>query len=635
MLENIRRGAGKWFAGFIIIMISITFSLWGISSYFTGVSSDALAVVGGHEIRQSEFQRFYQQQYQQMEAMYGEAFRKGMIDEAMLKRQLLQTLINQALLVQDLQKAGFAISDEQLVKRIYQIPAFQTEGKFDQEHYRQLLSQAGYTPSQFEAKLREDLVVEQFRSALEHSIIVPAQLIDEFLRLRDQKREISYVRISSQPAASAAIDEQLVKTYYQEHQTDFMTPDRVRLDYLVLSAEQAQTQVGEPDEQTLRKLYQSELTHYTQPEQRKVRHILIMSKDKDDATAKAQAEQIRQQLVAGKPFADLARQYSQDPGSADKGGDLGWISSGMMEPTFDKAAFTLPARQPSPVIKTRFGYHIVLVDEIKPAQVQAFEQVRDQVIAEYKQQAAAQRLGEMTEKLATLTFENPSSLEPASKALGLTVQHTDWITRADPNQQDIAASDKVREAAFSTSVMQEGINSQPLELEDGRRVVLRVREHQAPVQKPLAEVHDEVVAKLKREQALQHAINTAKQIQQQLDKPNANLMQIAATSGLIVQTLGLRGRDYGEGDVGVIVKAAFSVPLSGQRGATVTALPNGDQVVAWVTQVVDGDSKQVATGERNTVKQQLVARQAEQQLDAYVSGLKDRYKIQAYPDRLH
>jgi len=634
MLENIRRGAGKWFAGLVVLMISITFSLWGISSYFTGASGDALAVVGSHEIRLGEFQRFYQQQYQQMEAMYGEAFRKGLINEDMLKRQLLQTLINQALLIQDLQKAGFAISDEQLAKRIYQIPAFQTGGKFDQEHYRQLLSQAGYTPSQFEDKLREDLIVEQFRSALEQSIIVPAQLVDEFLRLRDQKREISYVRISSQPDASASVDEQRVKTYYQEHQTDFMTSDRVRLDYLVLSAEQAQVQVGEPDEQTLRKLYQSDITRYTQPEQRKVRHILIIPKGQDDAAAKAQAEQIRQQLLAGKPFANLAHQYSQDPGSADKGGDLGWISPGMMEPAFDKIAFTLPAEQPSPVIKTRFGYHIVLVDEIKPAQVQTFEQVRDQVLTKYKQQAATQRLGEMTEKLAALTFENPSSLEPAAKALALTIQHTDWITRDDPNQQDIAASDKVREAAFSTGVMQEGINSQPIELEDGRRVVLRVREHQAPVQKPLSQVHDEVVAKLKQEQALQHAKTIAKEIQQQLEKPNADLMQVAAQHGLIVQTLGLRGRDHGEGDIGTIVKAAFAIPLTGQGGATVTALPNSDQVVAWVTQVVDGDSKQVPTGERNTVKQQLAARQAEQQLDAYVSGLKDRYKIQAYPDRL-
>jgi len=146
--KNVRRGAGKWFASLIIIFISITFSLWGISSYFTSASSDALAVVGSHEIRPSEFQRFYQQQYQQLEAMYGDAFRKANLDEGMLKRQLLQTLINQELLIQDLQKSGFTVSDEQVAKHIYEIPAFQSQGKFDPERYRQLLSQANYTPSQ-------------------------------------------------------------------------------------------------------------------------------------------------------------------------------------------------------------------------------------------------------------------------------------------------------------------------------------------------------------------------------------------------------------------------------------------------------------------------------------------------------
>ncbi len=631
MLENVRRGAGKWFASLIIIFISITFSLWGISSYFTSASSDALAVVGSHEIRPNEFQRFYQQQYQQLEAMYGDAFRKANLDEGMLKRQLLQTLINQELLIQDLQKSGFTVSDEQVAKHIYEIPAFQSQGKFDPERYRQLLSQANYTPSQFEAKLREDLIVEQFRSALEHSIIVPPQLIDEFLRLRDQKRDISYVRIAAQAMPSSAIDEQQVKTYYQEHQTDFMMPERVSLDYVALAPDQVQ--VGEPDEPTLRKLYQAELSRYTQPEQRKVRHILIMAKDQDDA-AKAKAEQIRQQLLAGKPFAELARQYSQDPGSADKGGELGWISQGMMEPTFDKTAFSLPAGQPSPVIKTAFGYHIVLVDEIRRAQAQPFEQVRDQVVAEYRQQAAAQRLADLTEKLATLTFENPSSLEPAAKALGLTIQHTDWITRNEAKQPDIAASDKVREAAFSTSVMQEGINSQPIELEDGRRIVLRVRAHQTPVQRPLAEVHDEVVARLRQAQALQNAQNLAKQIQQQVAKSGQDLQQVAAQHSLIAQSLGLRGRELGEGEITTIVKAAFALPRLGQRSATTLAQANGDQIVVTVNRVIDGDSRQVSAGEKNTVKRQLTARQAEQQFNAYVEGLKTRYKIRAYPDRL-
>lgn len=635
MLQSIRDRATGWLAWIVVAVISIPFALWGVSSYFTGGSEPVVASVGDRDISAQQFSRFYQQQYRQLQTAYGDAFRPEQVNEAMLKRQMLEGLIGQTLLQQYTNDIGMAISDRQLAERIYRIEAFQgDDGRFSQDRYERLLTQQGYGVSQFERQFRRDLLVDQLRAAVQQSVLIARPEVDLFVRWRDQKREISYLAIATDAFLDEAeVTDEAITDYYREHKGQFQAPARVRVDYVVLSPQTVAEEI-EPSEESLRALYESEKQRWTQPEERKVRHILVTGADKQ---ARARAEALRRQLLGGANFADLARQESADPGSAARGGDLGWVRRSTLEGPFAEAAFALEPGEISEVVQSRHGFHIIQVVDVREGETVSFEEARGDLVEAYQREKLGERMYELGDRLATISFENPASLEPVAEALGLEIRHSPWLTKGGDEAEGIFAQSKVREAAFSQTVLNEGMNSEVLELEDGRLVVLRVAEHEPARAKPLDEaLRGEIRDRLRRRQARQAAQQLAESLKAEL-AAGADAAALAERHEAVTfRDLGTVGREYGEGVDADIVATAFDSASAGQQGDgyIVTGLSDGDWAVVAIGEVIPGDPSKLSAEERESLRRQLADRAADSQLAAFVASLRKAYDVQVFADRL-
>ena len=440
------------------------------------------------------------------------------------------------------------------------------------------------------ARLRQQIVSSQMARAVAGSELVTQAERASYQRLAGQKRDLSWLRI---PAArfegAEPIADDVIQAYYDANVARFQIPEQVKLDYLVLDVTALASKTEIPEEE-LRRMYGSEQARFGQPERRKVRHILLAVPQGADAAADQAAlketEAVRKRLEGGEPFDKVAKEVSKDPGSKDQGGSLGEIEKGMMDPAFEKAAFSLAAGELSQPVKSRFGYHLIQVESVVPASVKPFDAVREQLRGEIAKQRAEAAFYDMGERLANLVYESSDSLEPASKELGLEVRHSDWI--AQQGGEGVLGNPKVTAAAFSEEVLVERRNSDLIEPEKDaqRAVVVRVTDHREASVKPLSEVRDEVVAELRKERGRKGAADAAAAGAEKL-KSGADWKSVAGEDK--VEEPGLVARN----DPKVpppVRQAAFTLPIPGKDKASVgtASFEDGDAAILRVARVEDG-----------------------------------------------
>lgn len=607
MLQTIRERAQGWIAWVIITLISIPFALWGIQSYLGVGSEPVVATVNGIEITQREFDRRYQEMRTRLRDRLGAAYRPELFDEKIMRKQVLDSMIQENLLLQVSHGMGLRASDQELRAAIVSNPAFQKDGRFDKSTYDRMLELQGTRGTRYEEGLRQRIVGTQLQRAVAASALVTELEVAEAVRLDRQQRQVSYIRIPKsifvmdEPIAEADID-----AYYRANQERYQSPERVKLSYLILDAEsidEAQTS----DEAELRRLYEDEIERFRQPEQRRARHILqTLDADADEQNeteARARIESARGRIVAGEDFSALASELSEDPGSASQGGDLGLFGQGLMDPAFDQAVFALGTGELSEPVRSQFGYHLIEVTEIQPESVKPFEEVRDQLAAEAAKSSAEGLFYDWAERLANLTYENPDSLEPAAEALGIALQSSDWIDRT--GGEGILANRKVVAAAFSDDVLSEGLNSELIEPERNvlQAVVLRVLEHEEAAPKPLDAVREDIVATLRTEQAEAATKAAADKIAAELESGAELTFSLADYEA---KDAGLIARDAAEIPAGVR-KLAFSLPRPAEGSASFgsSVLANGDAVVVTVSKVVGGVLAELDEAERTRAKREL------------------------------
>ncbi|MBK1722307.1 SurA N-terminal domain-containing protein [Thiocystis violacea] len=594
MLQTIRDRAQGWIAWAIVILISIPFALWGIQSYLDVGGEPIAATVNGVEIPARDLDRRVQQSRLELRERLGAAYDAAAFDDKQLRREVLDDMIQETLLLNEVRQLGLRVADQDVQIQILADPAFQKDGRFDKETYERLLKYQGLSPAMYEAQMRQRMAAGQLARAVSASEVTTPYEMEQYQRLMNQKRELSYVKLPlSDYQTDAPIDDAEVSAFYDANPARFQSPEQVKLDYLVLDVESLapKVEVGEED---LRQAYEADKARFAQPERRNVRHILRkVSEDADDATAKAALDElqgIRARILAGESFEELAKESSQDPGSATNGGSLGVIESGIMVPAFDQAAFALEKGKISEPVRTQFGYHIIEVTEIIPSQTKPFEEVRDQLRAELSKQRADGLYYDIGERLASLSYESPDSLEPAAEELGLSVQHSDWISR-DGGGEGILAEPKVIAAAFSDEVRGQGLNSDMIEPERDRlqAVVLRVADHREASVKPLSEVRDEILAEIKKAKAKEAAAAAAESIAEKLRQSSDWAVVDAA---LKPESPGLVGRRAPEVPAAVL-DAAFKLPAPADGGVTVgtATLDDGDAVVVRLARVEDGEVK--------------------------------------------
>lgn len=633
MLQTIRDRAQGWIAWVIVILISIPFALWGIQSYL-GVGGEVIvAKVNGVEIKEQDLQRRLQQARIQLRERLGAAYDAAQIDDRRLRQDVLDEMIRETLLVDVSDRLGFRVSDRELQAQILSEPAFQRGGQFDKTVYEQVLSYQGLSPAMFEAQARQRMIGTQLVRGIVGSELITKAEREALQRLSGQRRELSWLRI---PAArfvdDTPIPEDEIQAFYRVNTARFQTPEQVRLEYVVLDVDALATG-SVVSEEELRRLYESEQARFGQPERRNVRHILLpLPGDADDAKAKSVLEEIqalRDRVQAGEDFGELAKAVSKDPGSASQGGSLGEIEQGMMDPTFDQAAFALAAAgELSEPVRSRFGYHLIKVDAIIPAHIKPFEEVRESLRAELARQKAEALYYDLGERLASVVYEHPDSLTPAAEELGLAVQQSDWIGRS--GGEGLLGHPKVTAAAFSEEVLGERRNSDLIEPEkDGlQAVVLRVIDHREASTRPLDEVREEIIATLRQERARKAAMASAEAAAEKL-RGGADWAELG---GETPEELGLVGRNDAKMPVSIqTVAFTLPAPAEGRPSLGTAVLEDGDAAIVRVTRLEPGETTPGESGsgdQERSMLTQLLGRHAS---DAVLEDMEQRAKIERKP----
>ncbi len=635
MLAFIRDRAKGFLAWFIFILIVIPFAFWGIESYFEGGGDVYVAKVNDVEIPARSYQRLLLQERNFRQQVLGATPDSPLLDEALLKRDVLERLINTEAVAQAALAAGFRISDAQLRSQIINNAQFQRDGRFDPQLYRRLLNSLGLTEPAYEAQLRRDLLVAQLMGSAPETAFVTAVEEDRGLRLQHQERRVGYLLLQAATFLSdEPVAEEEIKAYYEENLAQFSIPEQVRVEYLELAASDLVSQVS-VDEETLRKLYEERQSEFMVPEERRASHILIaVDENADegaDAAAREKAESILKRLRASESFADLAKEFSDDPGSASAGGDLGFFGRGVMAKPFEEQVFVMGKDEISEPVRTRFGYHIIKLTDIRAARGRSFEEVRDILARDYREQKAEEMFYDVADRLADLTYEIPDTLEVAAEELDLEIKTSEFFSRTEG--AGIAADAKVRAAAFNPEVLEEGNNSEPVTIGQNHLVVLRVKDRRPASHRPLEAVRADIEQVLRMERAREKAEEAGRKVVERL-RAGEQPAEVAKELGVEWREPGYVRRD----DPAVAPDVLqFAFTLSRAEGMPVIAgrrLANGDFAVVGLYEVKDTDPATLPATERRRWRQQAQRNMGLLEGNAMLESIRQRAEVEIRQENL-
>lgn len=575
MLTKIREKTQGTFAWIILILICVPFALWGLQNYSDGGQENAVVIVGDKEF----VQRDVSQAYAQFKQQYAEM----QVPEDILKKQAVEKLIRDELLLQHVITENLAVADETARKFIASLQYFQQDGEFNKKQYETMLGQQGMSSAQFVNRIRKALLMEQYQKAVTDTSFVSEQDMQRFFKIQNQTRHIEYVTVKVTPVTQSPTEEE-TNAYYQQNGNAFQTPEQVSVEYVELAMSGLMQDV-EPTEEQVDTYYQENIEVYSEKERRKISHILFAkTKDVTEEQALANAQKAEKRL-AEDSFVKLASELSDDSLTAKNGGDLGLFEVGVMEPDFEKAVAALALGEVSKPVKSAFGYHLITVTELISAETKELAEVREEVLRAVQRVEAERNFYEMGELLTELSFENADSLGVVADELGLKINQTALFTAN--TGEELANEAAIRKIAFSETVLQ-GNNSEPVELGDDRLVVIRLLEHRPAETKPLADVREGIVLAIQAQQAKNNAQQGAEKIQQQLLGGTA-ISEAAKETGLNVKTVVSLGRESKEVSWAVnqaVFKAAK--PMPGKSTIIVVDSPVGEQTVVKLVSVAEG-----------------------------------------------
>ncbi|MGM0535722.1 MAG: SurA N-terminal domain-containing protein [Pseudomonadota bacterium] len=595
MLQSIRDRSRSWGAKIIIGAVVVTMALFGVESLvgLLGNSADEVAEVNGEPITR-----------EQLEMEVQRAIRSGQVppeQERALRGEMLDSLITDRLLAQYAEEGGLHVSDAQLDQLIINLPEFQdANGQFDQELFRNRLSSAGFTPLSFRQQLSVDVKRRQLEQGLAVSDFTLEEERERLAALQRQSRSFRYHAV--EPAdleAPPEVDASALQAYYDAHEADYRRPEQVRLNYVVLDRQQM-AEEAEVSEEALREAWEEGAAEAD----RRVSHIMVTFGDaRSREEAEGMLEEAQERLAEGEAFADLAAELSEDTATSDDGGDLGVISRGFFGEAFEEAAFSLDEGEVSAVTETDNGLHLIKVTELdRPA----FEESRDQLRRELAGEQVSDAFNEKAQRLIDDSFA-ADDLESVADDLGLELQQSDWVGR--DTADGVLSEPGVMEQAFSGDVLEEGYNSEVIDLDEERRLVLRVAEHREATTLPLDEVRDQVEAAVRREKTREALVELAAERAEQLragESPEIDWKQAEAVS---------RQSDSNLSDA--LIQAAFRLPHPEGNTPVYGHAVDGEQVVLIALD-------EVQPGEPNEEVESFVARMAERlRAQAAIQGLLD------------
>ena len=628
MLENIRESSQGMTAKIILGVIILTFAVAGLGSY-TNSADTSVATVNGEAISQQEFDKAYQAQRNRMAQQFGDMFDTLSNDASYManfRQGVVDNLINERLIDQNANELAIRVSDELLKKTIREMPEFQVDGAFDNNRYLAIINQSGFFQS---SNFRDYLRVEMTRRQLSQALVatefnLPYQEKLQ-LALQNQTRDIRFATLSAKQFESEVeVSEEDIKTYYQANQIRFENKEQVKVDYIHLTVADIAKNI-EVNEEDAASYYQDNIANYTEEEQRRVSHILIEFTEGDndsEQAAKLKAEAVLARVAKGENFATLAEELSDDTFSGENGGDLDFLETGVMEPSFDDAAFALATvGDTTELVKTSFGYHIIKLTELKAEVIQSLADVKAELLIKVSNDKAQDKFYELTQEMARVSFEFPDSLEDAASEVNTTVQTSPWLTNSELNTNNSAPFNNptVLEAAFSDLVLQDNLNSDIIELNDDEALVIHLNTYQEANVKPLAEVKAQIEALLVSQKATEQAQTLMQDLLVQFNDISEQLTKSYA-SFTTKEKVARYSADLDQS----ITREAFILPhpAEGTISASTVALSNGDLALVEVQAINNVDA--AATSQ---FTQQQTSQLAQSAYKSYVDSLKTDAEI--------
>jgi peptidyl-prolyl cis-trans isomerase D len=507
MFDTVRNN--KKIVQIILALIILPFAFWGVESYIRNAGTDSdVAKVGDSKISMAEFQEALREQQDRMRPALG-GRDPAILDSPEIRRAVLDSLVERRLLQLYAAKAHLAVSNEYLARFIASVPSLQVDGQFSPERYAAVVAAQGMSKEMFEHKLRQDLTLQQALSAVADASLAGEASSSRWLAVQMEEREVSEATLRPEKyAAQVKVGPDAVKAFYDANLKRFELPEQLRAEYVVLSRDKLAARAMASEDE-IKAWYASRTDRYKQAEERRASHILIPLPKGADAEAAKAAETkaagiLAQVRKSPGDFASLAKQHSQDPGSAANGGDLGWFGRGAMVKPFEDAVFSLKEGGVSDVVKSDFGFHIIRLTGIQPERARPLEEVKGEIAAEIKVQAAAKQYAELAEAFNNTVYEQSDSLAPAAEKFKLTVEKTDWMVKGGAAAGPFA-NQKLMSALFSDDAVKNKRNTEAVEISPNVLVSARVLEHKPATQQPLEAVSKTIEKLLVHQEAVKLA----------------------------------------------------------------------------------------------------------------------------------
>ncbi|HLP97463.1 MAG TPA: SurA N-terminal domain-containing protein [Sideroxyarcus sp.] len=604
----------------VLALIILPFALWGVDSYRNSSGPEPVATVNGEKIVQQEFDNALDQQRQRIREMAGANFDPAFFDQPEIKHSVLEGLVAQRVLAGEARSAGLMMGDEQLAQIIAGIGAFQVDGKFDMQRYEAALSERGMNRLGFEARLRQDMASRQLTDAYAQNGYAADTVAEALIRLNEQQRVVAVANLNAEAfLRQVRVTDADVGAYYDKNAGEFQLPERASVEYVTFSADSLLPTIVLSDAE-IKAYYEEHLADFGTQEQRQAAHILIaaakQASEADKQAAKAKAEQILQQVKqAPAKFAALAKQYSQDPGSAANGGDLGMFGRGSMVKSFEDSVFSLKTGEVSELVQSDYGYHIIKLLAVKPAKAQPLGEVREVIVQRLKSQHATDKFAELAEKFNNAVYEQSDTLKSAAELVKASVQHGVWLSKGQ--QPNGVWTDKVLQAVFSEDVLKNKRNTAAIEVGTNMLLAARVAEYKPASTRPLAEVAAAIRQKLQQQQAAALAEQQGKEILEKLqrgDKPSVAWKAVQSVS-----------RNQRSSMAPDLLQAVFRADTAKLPAYVGVSDGQGGYALARIDAVKEAAA--VDEGKRNRYAQQIRQLTGEELLMAYLADAKQRADI--------
>lgn len=636
MLQNIgdKLKGQRWLATLVLGLLALIFAIWGaygVVNISFGAPDYGLKV-NGERIGIQTLNRAWQERQAQYQQVLNGAEING-LQKALMQQQLLEEYVRQTVLRQRVRQAGYRATQAQVLEAVRSESAFQIDGKFDPRVAKAVLAQSGMSEDSYLANRRQALEIGQLSEGIELSDFLTPSELERIYALENEQRQLRYALLPADRfVAAVKIDDARIKAWYDGHPNDYLTPESVRLEYGELSLDAIASGITVTP-QDLQAYYDKNRNRYGENEKRHAHHILIAIPEPRDAKAEAaaleKAQQIEAQLKAGKDFGELARKYSADPGSASQGGDLGWAEKSAYVGPFADALFGLQPGQISEPVKSQFGYHIIRLDEVRPAHVKTLQDAHAQIESDYRRDQAAAIFGDREEQLQQKLESGASAdLEALAKQFGLQTGEVASFTRSGGGAP-LGSKPELVAAVFNDDVLSGHKLGGPVAVTDDRVVVLKVLDHHPSAPQPIASVRDEIIAAIRKSESTAAAKAAADDAVKRLEA--------GASFDEVVKSLGTNAGPaayFGRRDPRLpaqVRAAAFAAPRPGDKPVyRALAMDQGGAAVLDLMAVKPGTAGANPQADEQLLTE-YIKRDREGDMNAYVLELQRRATVQRNP----